>query len=84
MGGSENCYFFGCSTLVDVHTASNNDVRLVDCFERINKLDRDYSNWQIWLFTIGKKFQEGPVMEQDFSGRSGGKFPGTTERRLKK
>ena len=50
--------FMDAVTTVDVLTTRNNDVKLIEtlllndlksssCFERINKLDRDYSCWQI-------------------------------------
>ena len=60
MGGSDSCYIFGCSSDVDVLTASNTDVkhpetrtgyfaRLISSsrFDKIHELHRDYSYWQI-------------------------------------
>ena len=60
MGGSDSCYTFGCNSDVDVLTASNTDVKPPETrtghfatlisssrFDKIHKLDRDYSYWQI-------------------------------------
>ena len=60
MGGSDSCYIFGCSSDEDILTASNTDAkrpetrtghfaRLISSsrFDKIHKLDRDYSYWQI-------------------------------------
>ena len=49
-------------TTVDVHTNDVLTLRKFDCFERIQKLDRDYSNWQILVvYIISKKFPEDPA-----------------------
>ena len=54
-------------TTVDVHTNDVLTLREFDCFERIQKLDRDYSNWQILVVYHWQKV----------SGRSGWKVNGT-------
>ena len=58
--------FFNAEATVDVLTASNNDINFVEIqpyifkslfrFERINKVDRDFSYWQILSFVCPLKY----------------------------
>ena len=47
MGGGDHCYFFNAVATVDVLTERNNNVNFVETqirFERIYKVDRDFSH----------------------------------------
>ena len=47
MGGGDHCYFFNAVVTVDVLTERNNNVNFVETqirFERIYKVDRDFSH----------------------------------------
>ena len=47
MGGGNDCYFFNAVATVDGLTERNNNVNFVETqirFERINKVDRDFSH----------------------------------------
>ena len=47
MGGGHHCYFFNAVATLDVLTERNNNVNFVETqirFERINKVDRDFSH----------------------------------------
>ena len=51
MGGGDHCYFFNAVATVDVLTERNNNVNFVETqirFERIYKVDRDFS-YSPWM-----------------------------------